>query len=48
MMSLVKPVRSKGEDTFSWISRRDSYRIETMESQIKELQKTVKRLENKK
>jgi len=47
-MSLVKPQRSKGENTFDWISRRDSYRIEIMESQIKELQKTVKRLENKK
>jgi len=40
-MSLVKPVRSKGENTYSWISRRDSYRLDLIEKQILELQKAV-------
>jgi len=41
-MSLVKPVRSKGEQTYSWVSRRDSYRLDVIEKQIAELQKVVK------
>ena len=42
-MSLVKPVRAKGEQTYAWISRRDSYRLDVIEKQIKDLQKGVKK-----
>ncbi len=42
-MSLVKPVRSKGESNVMWISRRDSYRISILEEQIKQLQSRVKK-----
>jgi len=42
-MSLVKPVRAKGELTTSWISRRDTYRLAIIEKQIAELQKGVKK-----
>jgi len=42
-MNLIKPVRAKGEDTHSWMSRRDSYRLNIIEKQIKELQKGVKK-----
>jgi len=42
-MSIVKPVRAKGELTYSWVSRRDSYRLDVIEKQIKELQKGVKK-----
>ena len=43
-MSLVKPVRSKGELTVNWVSRRDSYRLSILEEQIKQLQNDVKKI----
>jgi len=46
-LSLVKPIRSKGESSYDWFSRRDSYRIAVIEQQITELQIAVKRLEKK-
>jgi len=42
-MKLVKPQRSRGESNDAWFSRRDSYRLELIESQIAELQKGVKK-----
>jgi len=42
-MSLVKPVRSRGESNVMWVSRRDSYRLDLIEKQISELQKEVKK-----
>ena len=47
-MSLVKPVRSKGEQTASWISRRDGYRLIIIEQQIKQIQNDVKKLQGRK
>jgi len=41
-MSLVKPHRTKGESNDAWFSRRDSYRLELIESQIEQLQKALK------
>jgi len=43
-MKLVKPHRAIGESNASWFSRRDSYRLELIESQIEQLQKAVKEL----
>jgi len=43
-MNLIKPVRAKGEDTYSWISRRDSYRLDIIENQLKQLQNDIKKL----
>jgi len=43
-MSLVKPHRTKGESNASWYSRRDSYRLAIIESQIEKLQKAIKEL----
>jgi len=48
MEKMIKPVRSKGENTFGWISRRDSYRIQVMEEQLENLTQQVKKLQNEK
>lgn len=39
---MIKPVRTKGESNALWISRRNNYRLELIESQIEQLQKAVK------
>jgi len=49
--NIEKPIRSKGENTWSWISRRDSYRINELEKQIAQvgqLSNRLKKLEGKK
>jgi len=43
-MKLVKPVRSPGELTVNFVSRRDSYRISMLEEQIKLILNDVKKL----
>jgi len=47
-MKLVKPHRTKGESNDLWFSRRDSYRLKLIESQIAELQNAIKKWESKK
>jgi len=47
-MSLVKPVRSRGESNVMWVSRRDSYKLLVIEQQIKQLQNDVKKLQGRK
>ena len=47
-MSLVKPHRTRGESNASWYSRRDSYRLELIESQIAELQNAIKKFQVRK
>jgi len=47
-MKLEKPVRMRGEMNSHWNSRRDAYRMELIESNIEQLQKSVKKLERKK
>lgn len=47
-MSLQKPVRVSGETNVDWQSRRDSYRMDLMESQIKDLTDRIKKLEKRK
>jgi len=44
-MSLVKPARAKGEQSASWMQRRDGYRLAVIEDQIKQIQNDVKRLQ---
>jgi len=45
---MVKPIRARGEGNFDWISRRDGYRIQTMEEQLANLSQRLKKLENEK
>jgi len=43
-----KPVRSKGESTYGWISRRDSWDIKELQLKLEALTQQVKRLQNEK